>query len=119
MKLTTELVDSRSAIAPPVVSVYCQLLPVSPAVRGTSAPATGLAAAGTRILGDTTTDMGAVAHVETAWRGRSAILPIATNPLGLNKQRHGVTRGRPPRDHLKGLHKPDRTSRGPDSRRPA
>lgn len=107
MMLTTDHFDNRSVTTRPVVSVYCQLLPVSAEVRGTTVPAAGIAAAGLGIRSNTT-DMGAVAFVEGTWRESAGGLNTATlEPgAGINRKRHGVTRGRPPREHLKGLPSP-------------
>lgn len=117
MLLSLELERDPSAFAPPVAAVYGQLAPIPVSLRGTSVPAVGEATVtGTGVRNNT--DMGAVAFVEGAWRGSAGMaLAAANRPVfGLNMKRHGVTRGRPPREHLRGLHKLDRTSRGRDSR---
>lgn len=101
MTLTTVLDDSTNQTLLPVVSVYCQLAPIPAPVRGTSVPAAGAEAA---VAGSTNvhnTEMGAFTLIDRAWDGSAVTTTDWFQPgVGINK-RHGVTRGRPPREHLR------------------
>jgi hypothetical protein len=95
------------------VAVYRNIAPVFAQLRGTSLLAAALTTAqGTTLPAavlttapstvntiDNTTDMG----VETL-RGRGrAFAGLGWLPVNGSEKRHGVTRGKPPREHRKGL----------------
>ncbi|NUQ91080.1 hypothetical protein [Glycomyces sp. MUSA5-2] len=79
------------------IAVYRNIAPVFAQVRGTTLPAAVLNITAPSTVGNVdTTDMGA----ETL-RGRStAVAGLGWQPvLTGSEKRHGVTRGRPPREH--------------------
>jgi hypothetical protein len=83
----------------PAVAVYRNIAPVFAQFRGTTLPVAVLTTAPSTadIVGNT--DMG----VETL-RGRGrAVAGLIWQPIAGSEKRHGVTRGKPPREHRKGL----------------
>ncbi|MCD0447430.1 hypothetical protein LO763_27825 [Glycomyces sp. A-F 0318] len=119
MLLFSEAMHTGIAAGDSAAAVYRNVAPVFAQFRGTtllaaeSTPAQGTTlpvavlttALGTVNTIDNTTDMGA----ETL-RGRGrAVAGLGWQPVSGSKKRHGVTRGKPPREHRKGLQKPDRT----------
>lgn len=77
------------------IAVYRHIAPVFAQLRGTTLPVAVLTTTAPSTVNtiDNTTDMGA----ETL-RGR-AVAGLGWQPVSGSKKRHGVTRGRPPRDH--------------------
>ncbi|SDE19970.1 hypothetical protein [Glycomyces harbinensis] len=114
MLLLTEATqtDLSASVRESAVAVYRNIAPVSTPVRGTTLPAavliTALGTAG--FVGNT--DMG----VETKLGRGRAVVGLGWQPINGSEKRHGVTRGKPPREHRKGLQKPSRNSRGRESR---
>ncbi len=87
-------------VAIETAAVYRNIAPVSAPVRGTTLPVAVLTTAlGTVNTIDSNTDMGAKTLLG---RGR-AIVGLGWQPVYGSEKRHGVTRGRPPREHRKGL----------------
>lgn len=109
MLLSIDLAGVHSETMLPTAAAYCRLLaPVPAPVRGTTVPSAVIES--TTVEGKTNvhgtnahgTDMRAVAFVERAWDGSAIGLAEWFQPsVGLNK-RHGATRGKPPREHLRG-----------------
>jgi hypothetical protein len=82
------------------VAVYRHIAPVPASVRGTTLPAAVLTTAASTVNTiDNNTDMGAVVLLG---RGR-AFAGLGWKPVTGSEKRHGVTRGKPPREHRKGL----------------
>lgn len=81
------------------VEVYRHIAPVSAPVRGTTLPAAVLTTASSTVNTIDNTDMGAGVLLG---RGRG-IAGLGWQPVSGSEKRHGVTRGRPPREHRKGL----------------
>lgn len=80
-------------------AVYRHIAPVSASHRGTTLPVAVLTTAPSTagIVGNT--DMGAKALL-----GRErAVVGFGWQPIAGSEKRHGVTRGKPPREHRKGL----------------
>lgn len=104
MLLTNDFAGKRVETMLPAAAVYRQLAPVPASLRGTTLPSAVIEP--TTVEGTTnvhSTDMGAVAFIERVWDGSAVGLADWFQPaLGL-KKRHGATRGRPPREHLRGL----------------
>jgi hypothetical protein len=105
MLLTHDLNGAHAVTALPAVAVYGRLAPVPAPVRGTTVPSAVLeptTAEGTTNVHST--DMGAAVLIERLWDGSVAGIAGRFQPsLGL-KKRHGATRGKPPREHLRGLY---------------
>lgn len=81
-------------------AVYRHIAPVSTPVRGTTLPvAVQITTAPSTVNTIDNTDMGANALLG---RGR-AFAGLGWQPVYGSEKRHGVTRGRPPRDHRMGL----------------
>jgi hypothetical protein len=85
-------------------AVYRHIAPVSASLRGTTLPVAVLTTALSTVnLSDVKkidhTDMGAKTLLG---RGR-AFVGLGWQPVNGSEKRHGVTRGRPPRDHRMGL----------------
>lgn len=78
------------------IAVYRNIVPVFAQLRGTTLPAAVLTITAPSTVGNVdNTDMGA----ETL-RGRStAVAGLGWQPVTGSEKRHGVTRGRPPREH--------------------
>ncbi|THV24465.1 hypothetical protein [Glycomyces paridis] len=79
------------------VAVYRNIAPVFAQFRGTTLPVAVLSTTAPSTVNsiDNTTDMGAL-----TLRGRgTAVAGLGWQPVSGSKKRHGVTRGRPPRDH--------------------
>lgn len=93
-------------------AVYRHIAPVSASLRGTTLPVAVLTTAPSTVNTIDNTDMGVGVLLG---RGR-AFAGLGWQPVNGSEKRHGVTRGKPPRDHRKGLQKPSRTSRGRESR---
>ena len=86
------------------VAVYRHIAPVSASLRGTTLPVAVLTTAlGTaNTVGNT--DMGAKTLLGSAVNGRGrAFVGLGWQPIAGSEKRHGVTRGKPPREHRKGL----------------
>lgn len=81
------------------VAVYRLIAPVSAPVRGTTLPAAVLTTALGTANNVGNTDMGA----KTKLGGGRAVVSHNWQPISGSEKRHGVTRGKPPRDHRKGL----------------
>ncbi|MQM28317.1 hypothetical protein [Glycomyces albidus] len=85
----------------PAFGVYRHIAPVFAQLRGTTLPVAVLTTAPSTVNTiDNTTDMGVV-----TLRGRGrAVAGLGWQPVSGSKKRHGVTRGRPPREpHRLGL----------------
>lgn len=89
-------IDSKSIVA------YLQLAPVPASISGITLPATvEPTVAGMTNVNNT--DMGAVALVDRRWTGGSTAGQTGWFQPAVSAKRHGVTRGRPPREPQKGL----------------
>ncbi len=117
MLLTNDHDGTHAVTTLPVAADNCQLAPVPALLRGTTVPSAVLEP---MTVGGTTnvhsTDMGVVAFIERVWDGSAVGIAGRFQPSVGFKKRYGATRGRPPREHMRGLYKPTRTSRGRDSR---
>lgn len=80
-------------------AVYRHIAPVSAQVRGTTLPVAGLTIGASTVKTIDNTDMGANVLLG---RGR-AFAGLGWQPVTGSEKRHGVTRGRPPQEHRKGL----------------
>lgn len=87
------------------VAVYRHLAPVPASFRGTTLPVAVLNTVPSTVNTIDNTDMGAKGLLG---RGR-AFAGLGWQPVLGSEKRHGVTRGKPPREHRKGLQKPART----------
>jgi hypothetical protein len=85
-------------------AVYRHIAPVSASLRGTTLPVAGLTTVAGNVKTIDNTDMGAGVLLG---RGR-AFAGLGWQPITGSEKRHGVTRGRPPREHRMGLEKPAR-----------
>lgn len=104
MMLTKDLEGKEAVTMLPAVAVYRQLAPVPAPLRGTTLPSAVFEA--TTVEGTTnvhSTDMGAGVLIGRVQDGSAAGIVGGTTPNVWLKKRHGVTRGRPPREHLRGL----------------
>jgi hypothetical protein len=79
------------------VAVYRLIAPVPAPVRGTTLPVAVLNNTALGTVG--TTDMGD----KTALGRSRAFAGLGWQPINGSEKRHGATRGRPPREHRKGL----------------
>ena len=86
-------------VAIETAAVYRNIAPVPAPVRGITLPVAVLTTALGTVSNVDNTDMGAKTLLG---RGR-AIVGLGWQPVSGSKKRHGVTRGRPPREHRKGL----------------
>ncbi|HEX2144775.1 MAG TPA: hypothetical protein VHG10_09735 [Glycomyces sp.] len=84
-------------------AVYRHIAPVSASFRGITLPVAGLTTVTSNVNTVDNTDMGAKTLLG---RGR-AIVGLGWQPVTGSEKRHGVTRGKPPREHRKGLQKPE------------
>ncbi|MCH7232336.1 hypothetical protein L0U85_15955 [Glycomyces sp. L485] len=102
--LTKDIEGNEAVTAMPSAAVYWLLAPVPASLRGTSVPSDVIEP--TTVEGTTdvhNTDIGVATFVERAWNGIALGLSEWGRPgTGLDK-RHGATRGRPPREHLRSL----------------
>jgi len=90
-------------------AVYRHIAPVSASLRGTTLPVAVLTTALSTVNTIDNTDMGAKTRLDSAVNGRGrAFAGLGWQPVTGTEKRHGVTRGKPPREHRKGLQKPDR-----------
>ncbi|MDA1362195.1 hypothetical protein O1R50_21395 [Glycomyces luteolus] len=81
------------------LAVYRHIAPVSAQVRGTTLPGAVQITTLSTVKTIDNTDMGANAVLG---RGR-AFAGLGWQPVNGSEKRHGATRGRPPREHRKGL----------------
>ncbi|WP_205327392.1 hypothetical protein [Glycomyces sp. YM15] len=86
------------------VAVYRHIAPVSAPVRGTTLPGAVQITTLSTVKTIDNTDMGANAVLGTTTVGRGrAFAGLGWQPVNGSEKRHGATRGRPPREHRKGL----------------
>lgn len=113
-----KLLDETQSTTPLGVSfvaaaVYRHIAPVPAPVRGTTLPGAVQITTLSTVKTIDNTDMGANVVIG---RGRD-FAGLGWQPVTGSEKRHGATRGRPPREHRKGLStKPARNSRGRESR---
>lgn len=85
----------------PALGVYRHIAPVFAQLRGTTLPVAVLTTTALSTVNsiDNTTDMGVVALRRPAVNGTGrAVAGLGWQPVSGTKKRHGVTRGRPPRE---------------------
>lgn|SRR5690606_6391007 len=117
MLVTHDFNGAHAVTTLPAVAVYRRLASVPAPVRGTTLPSAVLEPMTAEGMTNVhSTDMGAAVLIERVWDGSVAGIAGRFQPSVGLKKRHGATRGRPPREHLRGLYKPSRTSRGRESR---
>ncbi len=92
-------------------AVYHRLAPVPASLHGTTLSSAVIELVTVEGMTDVrSADMGAVARIERVRDGSAVGLADRLQPNAGLKKRNGVTRGKPPREHLTGLPKPGRTS---------
>ncbi len=104
MLLTNDFPGTRAETMLPTGAVYCRLAPVPAPVRGITLPSAVLEL--TTVEGTTnvhSTDMGAVAFIGRVRDGSAVGIADWQAQPSVGLKRHGATRGRPPREHLRGL----------------
>ena len=91
------------------IGVYRHIAPVFAQFRGTTLPVAVLTTTALSTVNtiDNTTDMGVVTLTAANGTGR-AVAGLGWQPVTGSEKRHGVTRGKPPREHRTGLEKPAR-----------
>ncbi|GAB3650295.1 hypothetical protein GCM10028833_19600 [Glycomyces tarimensis] len=102
--LTIDLAGEHTDTVLPVAAVYRQLAPVPAPLCGTTLPSAAIehaVAEGTTNVHNT--DMGAAVLIERVSDGTDFGATGWQLPSVGFKKRHGATRGRPPREHLRGL----------------
>lgn len=105
MKLLSETQSTTPlGVTHEAVAVYRHIAPVSAQVRGTTLPGAVQLTTPRDFKTIDNTDMGANAVLGTIATGSGrAFAGLGWQPVNGSEKRHGVTRGRPPRDHRKGL----------------
>ncbi|MFG3343081.1 hypothetical protein [Glycomyces sp. NPDC048151] len=100
MKLLSETQSTTPlGVAFETAAVYRHIAPVSAPVRGTTLPGAVQITTLRTVKTIETTDMGANAVLG---RGRDEFAGLGWQPVTGSEKRHGVTRGKPPRDHRMG-----------------
>lgn len=100
MKLLSETQSTTPlGVAFEAAAVYRHIAPVSAPVRGITLPGAVLITTPSTVKTIDNTDMGANVVLG---RGR-AFAGLGWQPVTGSEKRHGVTRGKPPREHRKGL----------------
>lgn len=100
MKLLSETQSTTPlGVAFEAAAVYRHIAPVSAPVRGITLPVVGQTVTASNVKTIDNTDMGVVAFLG---RGR-ANAGLGWQPVTGSEKRHGVTRGKPPRDPRLGL----------------